>query len=271
MARRAGHTPGFRPDALLVLKRPLGSTGIRVSALGLGTVKFGRNAALDYARPFDLPSDAEIAKLLATARSRGVNLLDTAPAYGTSEARLGEAIQDCRDDWVVCTKAGEEFDGTRSRYDFSEDHILSSVERSLERLRTDRIEIVLVHSDGRDVAEIEAAGAFRALARLRREGVVAAIGFSGKSVTDGRLAMAYSNVLMCTINTVQKEEIPLAAEAAGAGVGVLVKKPFAQGRHVDMGQVAEIATLPGVTSIVAGTTSCEHLEAAATALSGMAP
>ncbi len=253
-----------------MLRRTLGSTGIRVSVLGLGTVKFGRDAAVHYPRAFELPSDEQIADLLATAKSCGVNLLDTAPAYGTSESRLGEAIEDCRDDWVVCTKAGEEFDGTRSRYDFSEDHILKSVERSLARLRTDRVDIVLVHSDGRVVAEIEAAGTFRALARLRREGVVTAIGFSGKATTDGRSAMAHSDVLMCTINAVQKEEVPLAAAAAGMSVGVLVKKPFAQGRQVDMGQLAETATLPGVTAIVAGTTSCEHLEAAATALSGMA-
>lgn len=247
-------------------RRPLGSTGVRVSVLGLGTVKFGRNAALHYRHPFELPSDARIAELLATAKGLGVNLLDTAPAYGSSESRLGEAIEDCRDDWVVCTKAGEEFDGTRSHYDFSEDHILRSVERSLARLRTDRIEVVLVHSDGRDVAEIEAAGAFRALARLRREGVVEAIGFSGKSATDGRSAITRSNVLMCTINATCTEEVPLAAEAAEAGVGVLVKKPFGQGRQVDLGKVAEIATLPGVTTIVVGTTSCEHLEAAAAAL-----
>lgn len=250
----------------MLTRRPLGSTSIRVSVLGLGTVKFGRTAALHYPHPFELPSDARIAELLATAKGLGVNLLDTAPAYGSSESRLGEAIEDCRDDWVVCTKAGEEFDGTRSHHDFSEDHILRSVERSLARLRTDRIEVLLVHSDGRDVAEIEAAGAFRALARLRREGVVGAVGFSAKSATDGRSAMAHSNVLMCTINAVQREEIPVAAEAADAGVGVLVKKPFAQGRQVDARQAAEIATLPGVTTIVAGTTSCEHLEAAVTAL-----
>lgn len=250
----------------MLTRRPLGSTGIQVSVLGLGTVKFGRDTALRYRRRFELPSDARIAELLATARCLGVNLLDTAPAYGTSESRLGEAIEDCRDDWVVCTKAGEEFDGTRSRHDFSECHILRSVERSLARLRTDRVEVVLVHSDGRDVAEIEAAGAFRALARLQCEGVVEAVGFSGKSATDGRSAMAHSNVLMCMINAVQRNEVPLAAEAADAGVGVLVKKPFAQGRQVDARQAAEIAALPGVTAIVVGTTSCEHLEAAATAL-----
>ena len=122
------------------------------------------------------------------------------PPTAAARSRLGEAIEDCRDDWVVCTKAGEEFDGTRSHYDFSEDHILRSVEQSLARLRTDRIEVVLVHSDGRDVAEIEGSGAFRALARLRRERVVEAIGFSGKSATDGRSAITRSNVLMCTIN-----------------------------------------------------------------------
>ena len=60
--------------------RPLGATGLAVSPLGLGTVKFGRNAGVKYPRPFDLPSDQQALTLLETAWELGINLLDTAPA-----------------------------------------------------------------------------------------------------------------------------------------------------------------------------------------------
>lgn len=248
-----------------VPKRPLGGTGIAVSVLGLGTVKFGRNTAVAYPCPFSLPTDAQIAELLDTAASLGVNLLDTAPAYGTSEERLGEAIAGARQDWVLCTKVGEEFDGRTSRFDFSEHHTLRSIERSLRRLRTDVLDIALIHADRRGVAAIRAAGAFRALRRLQREGVVRALGYSGKGVADGCAALPHSDVLMCTINAAQQQEAPLAAAAAAQGVGVLVKKPLASGRHPH-GVIGTTAALPGVASVLVGTLNPKHLMAHAETL-----
>ena len=249
-----------------MLRRPLGTTGIEVSPLGLGTVKFGRNTGVGDARTDELPSDTQIADLLAAATRHGINLLDTAPAYGTSEVRIGEAIEGHRDDWVVCTKAGEEFDGATSRHDFSEDAVLKSVDRSLARLRTDRLDILLLHSDGRSVDDIERAGAFRALARLRREAVVRAVGFSGKSAADAKAAMPRSGVLMCAINATYRDEVGIAREAAKRGVGILVKKPLDRGFKGDSGTLAEIAGLAGVTSVVVGTLALEHLAANAAAV-----
>src|SRR5690606_15619655 len=86
--------------------RPLGQTGLTVSALGLGTVKFGRNTGVKYPRSFELPDRSAAANLLSLARDLGINLLDTAPAYGESEERLGELLQGQRQDWLICTKAG---------------------------------------------------------------------------------------------------------------------------------------------------------------------
>lgn len=242
-----------------MLRRPLGNTGIEVSPLGLGTVKFGRNTGVDYPRAYELPTDSLIAELLAQARSYGINLLDTAPAYGTSEARIGEAIEGHRDEWVVCTKAGEEFIGSKSRYDFTEDAVLKSVDRSLARLRTDRLDVLLLHSDGRSVDEIKRAGAFRALARLRREAVVAAVGLSGKSPADANAAMSRSDVLMCTINATYRDEVGIAREAASQGIGVLVKKPLDRGFKGAAETVAEIACLDGVTSVVVGSIDPNHM------------
>lgn len=246
-------------------RRPLGRTGIEVSVLGLGTVKFGRTKALRYPAPSTLPSDETIADLLATARTLGINLLDTAPAYGTSEARIGEALKGQRDQWIIATKTGEEFDGQRSHFDFTADHTLRSVERSLKRLQTDRLDLVTIHTDGRNVQAIEQAGAIDALTKLKQEGTIRAIGFSGKSPTDNKAALTFADVLMLTINPDYPDEAPLAATATKQGVGILAKKPLAQGLHPPTALPA-IATLPGVTAVLTGTTNLHHLTANATAL-----
>ena len=250
-----------------MLKRPLGKTALNVSQLGLGTVKFGRNVGVKYPRPFKLPTDGQIADLLALAQSLGMNLLDTAPSYGNSEERIGEAIEGSRESWLLCTKAGEDFIGGRSRYDFGEERVLRSVANSLRSLRTDYLDVLLLHADGRSVAEIESAGAFRALRRLQREGVVKAIGFSAKGLADGRAAMAHCDALMCTVNAGYREELPLLDACATAGIGVLVKKPLASGyERTPQRRIASIAALPGATSIVVGTLNAEHLAANAAAL-----
>ncbi len=81
--------------------RDLGGTGIRVSSLGLGTVKFGRNEQVKYPRAFQLPDDRQIRALLELAIDLGINLLDTAPAYGSSMERLGKLLPGPRERWVI--------------------------------------------------------------------------------------------------------------------------------------------------------------------------
>lgn len=250
-----------------MLMRPLGRTGLSVSALGLGTAKLGRTQGLKYRHPFALPSDEQVADLLATAKALGINLLDTAPAYGLSEERLGEAIADSRADWVICTKAGETFDGAASRYDFRESALMGSVERSLQRLRTDVLDIVLLHSDGRNVAALEEAGAFQALRRLQRQGTVRCVGISAKNARDSAAAMPHCDVLMCTVNPRCRSAVPVCAEAQRRGIGVLVKKPLASGFE-PVTTLAATGAVVGVSSIVLGTMQAGHLRAAARMLGG---
>ena len=71
-----------------MIKRPLGSTGIDVSVLGLGTVKIGRNQQVKYPTGFKLPDDKAVVELFELAHALGINFIDTAPAYGSSEQRL---------------------------------------------------------------------------------------------------------------------------------------------------------------------------------------
>ena len=72
-----------------MVQRPLGSSGLIVGPIGLGTTKLGRNTDVKYPLPFELPSTREVEELLEAALELGVNLIDTAPAYGESELRLG--------------------------------------------------------------------------------------------------------------------------------------------------------------------------------------
>jgi len=152
------------------LYRPLGHNGPQVSPLGLGTVKLGRDQGVKYPSGFQIPDDEAARMLLKLARDLGINLIDTAPAYGQSEERLGPLLRGQRQDWVIVSKVGEEFSDGQSRHDFSAAHTRRSVERSLKRLETDYIDLVLVHSDGNDLAILNDSEVYPTLAALKREG-----------------------------------------------------------------------------------------------------
>ena len=247
-------------------RRPLGTTGIEVSLLGLGTVKLGRNTGLDIA-PFDLPSLREARRLIDSAWDLGINLLDTAAAYGESEARLGTLLAGNRQRWLLCTKAGEIHEDGESHYDFSAQAIRQSVETSLRRLRTDYLDIVLVHSDGRDVAILSEAEALDTLHSLKRDGTVRAVGFSHKTVAGGRTALAQCDVIMTALSHGDRSQLDVVRAADDRGCGVLIKKPLDSGRSAPE-TLHYVADQPGVSSIVVGTTNPAHLERNVVALLG---
>jgi aryl-alcohol dehydrogenase-like predicted oxidoreductase len=215
--------------SLHTLHRPLGNTGLRVSPLGLGTVKLGRDQGVKYPTGFTIPDDAAARALLAQARDLGINLIDTAPAYGTSETRLGPLLRGQRQDWVIVSKVGEEFDNGQSHFDFSPAHTRRSVERSLTRLETDFIDLVLVHSDGNDVAILHDSGVYETLAELKREGKIRGFGLSGKTVAGGLLALENGDCAMVTYNLNEQGERPVLDYAAQQGKGILIKKALASG------------------------------------------
>jgi aryl-alcohol dehydrogenase-like predicted oxidoreductase len=243
--------------------RPLGNTGITVSALGLGTVKFGRNQGVKYPSGFELPSDEHICLLLREAQQLGINFLDTAPAYGTSEERLGQLMTN-RTEWVIATKVGEEFEDGISRFDFSTAHLTKSIERSLERLQTDYLDLVLIHSDGNDLAILAETRCVEVLRQFQQAGKVRAIGMSTKTTEGGILAAQLLDVVMVTWN-LQQQDRDVVAEADRLNKGVLVKKGLMSGHVLDAGRdlVAESMQLvfeePALHSLIVGTLSPEHL------------
>ncbi|MCH9057474.1 MAG: aldo/keto reductase, partial [Planctomycetes bacterium] len=198
-----------------------------------------------------------------------LDLLDTAPAYGTAEQRLGGLLRGWRDGWIIVTKAGEEFADGRSRFDFSPEAITASVERSLLRLRTDRIDVVLLHSDGIAELDFKSVGSFDALARLKKAGKVRAFGASTRTPQGAALAVQTCGVVMLTLNPRDRQDEPMVEAAARRGVGVLIKKALLSGHVADLpghetGDPIQrclrfVFAHDGVSSVVVGTIDAEHL------------
>ena len=248
--------------------RPLGATGIDVSVLGLGTVKLGRDSGVNYAQPFRLPTMREAKRLIDRAHSLGINLIDTAPAYGTSEERLGELLAGQRERWVIVTKVGEEFDGTRSSHDFSPEHATMSVHRSLQRLGTDWLDVVLIHSDGNDERILNEQGTLDCLKHLKEQGLIRAVGISHKSTGGARAAMDMgADVLMATLNPKDLSQAEVIEQAGEQRCGILVKKALSGGRE-EPRSLRLAVQHPGVSSAVVGTLDPEHLAANAAILAG---
>jgi aryl-alcohol dehydrogenase-like predicted oxidoreductase len=269
--------------------KPLGLTNLLVSPLGLGTVKLGRNRGVRYpgGEGFSLPTDEQAADLFRIAADLNINLIDTAPAYGTSEERLGRIMAKLgwlggRDRWVICTKCGEEFDNAtaESRFDFSPEHTKFSVERSLRRLNIDTLDIVLLHSDGRDEWIINHSGALDALRELQRRGLVRAIGVSTKTVDGGLLAVRRTggacDVVMVSYSPAERAQGVVIDAARHRGVGVLIKKALASGHTLDLlnkmpPEIRAAVSDPiqaamrfalgreGVSSVIVGTANPLHL------------
>jgi len=158
-------------------KRCLGSTGLRVTPLGLGGAWLGhtRNG---------LNEDTAVATVLR-ALDLGISLIDTSPAYirGTSEVFIGKALEEWfrrggrREDIVISTKTG-----TRTRpADYSGDGTKRSVEKSLNSLKVDYIDVLLVHDPGDLTPVIAPGGALEVLRELKEEELVRSIGLGVRS------------------------------------------------------------------------------------------
>lgn len=241
-------------------KRCLGKTHIEVSVLGLGTVKFGRNQGVKYPHAFSLPSDDEIKNLLDEARELGINLLDTAPAYGSSEERLGKLLND-RKHWVISTKAGEEFLNEKSCYDFSRQAITESVERSLHRLKTDYLDILLVHSNGDDEKIIHEDEVFVTLEDLKKAGKIRAFGMSAKTVAGGLQTIQHADAAMVSYHPQCQEDKAVITYAREQQKGILIKKALASGHlPCSLSETFKfIFAEAGVTSVIVGTLNPLHL------------
>lgn len=167
-------------------KRRLGRTGFDVSEISLGCVEIGIEYGIPVAGRARRPPEAEAERLLHTALDLGINHLDTARAYGDSEAIIGRALSRRREEFVLTTKIP-----VHKQQDLPaaalKEHCRQSLERSLKALCTDRIDVLLLHTAGPEIFKRED------LAEVLREagaGRVRSFGASVYGIESARIAIA---------------------------------------------------------------------------------
>lgn len=241
--------------------RQLGSTSLRVSPIGYGAFKIGRNQKVKYPTPYDLPEEAAVQTLLNSILDLGVNVIDTAPAYGLSEERIGSSIGHRREEFVLSSKVGETFADGESTYDFRAQAVRESVRRSLNRLKTDVLDVVYIHSNGDDLKILRETDTVAALEDLKRQGDIRHIGMSGKTIEGAREALAWADVIMVEYHLGDESHAEVMHQAAAKGVGVVVKKGLAAGHLPPADGVRFVLSHPAVSSMVIGGLNVDHIRA----------
>jgi aryl-alcohol dehydrogenase-like predicted oxidoreductase len=209
-----------------VIYRSLGASGLKVSPICLGTMQFG-----------SMTDEAEAARIVGSARTAGINFIDTAVSYagGKGEAILGEVLAADRDWWVIATKVGSRTgsgpneDGTNRR------QVQASIETSLRRLRTDHVDLYYLHRDDETTPLGES---LEAVGDLIRAGKVLYLGLS--NFRGWRLAEAVGICRELGIPAPiaiqpyyhalnRQPEVELLPAASHFGLGVVPFSPLARG------------------------------------------
>jgi aryl-alcohol dehydrogenase-like predicted oxidoreductase len=194
--------------------RPFGTTGLTVPVLGFGAGHVG-DPALD---------ETEVGRLLNGALDLGVTLIDTARSYGLSEERIGRHLAGRRDEFVLSTKVGY---GIPGHDDWTGPVIAAGVDAALGRLRTDRIDIVHLHSC--PLAVLERGEVTAALQAAVAAGKVRVAAYSGDNEPlDWAVASGAFGSIETSVNLVDQRAIERALPTAAArGLGVIAKRPAA--------------------------------------------
>ncbi len=208
----------------MMQKRNFGKTGLKVSPLGFGAAPIG----------FLETERADALAVLNLLLDHGVNLIDTAACYPGSEIMLGDTIANRRDECILVTKAGHVVDGASGK-EFSPQVITESIDRSLKRLRTDRLDVVLIHSCKKDL--LEKGDALGALLKAKAAGKIRFAGYSGDNEAATYAAgLPGIEVIETSVNIADQVNIDsVLAAAAKHGHGVEAKRPIANAawRSVD--------------------------------------
>jgi myo-inositol catabolism protein IolS len=208
--------------------RTLGSTGLEVSVVGIGTWQFGGEWGVDFRQ-------SEVDAILGAAGDSGINLIDTAECYGDhlSESFIGNFIKSERDKWIVATKFGHHYLGfmDRTRHFDSED-IVKQLDKSLKSLKTDYVDIYQMHSGTNN--EFTKEGVWETLREQQKMGKIRYLGLS-ISGNDNIFQTAKAKeigaeTIQVVYNRLDKEpELEVLPQCKKDKLGVLARVPLASG------------------------------------------
>lgn len=195
--------------------RKLGNTDMNVSVLGFGASEIGYQGV----------SKSLVMKLLNEGLDAGLNVIDSAECYVTSEELIGDAVGHRRQDYYLFTKCGHERGW--SYPDWRPESLLRSIERSLKRLKTDHIDLVQLHSCSE--AELRKGDVIEALKRARERGYTRYLGYSGDShAALYAVECGAFDTLQTSVSIADQEALDLTLPlAAQRNIGVIAKRPLA--------------------------------------------
>lgn len=208
--------------------RTLGSTGLKVSVVGFGSWQFGGEWGKTFVQ-------AEATAMIARAKERGINLIDTAECYGdgTSERLIGAAIAGARRDWVLATKFGHRYHGLFDRTThWTAAEVLGQLDASLANLKTDYVDLYQFHSG--DDAVFDNDALWTALGKQVKAGKIRALGTSigwngnvHQVEASGRYGVGAIQVVYNRLD--RKPEEAVFGACRGQSLGVLARVPLASG------------------------------------------
>jgi aryl-alcohol dehydrogenase-like predicted oxidoreductase len=209
--------------------RDLGRTGIKVSEVGFGAWAIGGNR---HGNSYGGTDDKVSLEALERALDLGCNFFDTADVYGWghSEELIGRAFRGKRDRIVIATKVGSDFYQGFGFQTFDEHYIRFALDKSLERLKTDYIDLYQLHNPPSDVIESEQT--YSVLLKLKNEGKIRAWGLSVRNSRDGQTALMVSkpdsiqvpyNIF---VSGMEKDLFPLASQV---GCAIIAREPLSNG------------------------------------------
>lgn len=206
-----------------MLYRPLGNTGLQVSAITLGTVELGLDYGFKGSAHYGRPSRADSVKLVRHAIDRGINFIDTARAYGEAESVVGEAVAESPVKPMIATKV--QINGETRPED-----VFASVETSLRELRMERVEMIQIHSA--TVAALANRAAIDALLEVRERGLTTHVATSIYTLDEARasIALDWSRSIQVPFNMIdQQMAAGVFPESLAAGRGILIRSAFLRG------------------------------------------
>jgi len=212
-------------------RRPLGRTGLESTFVGFGALEIGRDWGLGGAGERRRPEDAEAGLVLNSVLDLGLNLIDSAAAYHRSEERIGAHLSRRRSEYVLATKCGEHDREPDTFYDFSYGAIRRSIDESLEKLRTDVIDLMQIHFGPDPRRVLDDGETVAAMKDARAEGKIRFLGAStGGDIALRCIASGDFDVLQLEYSLTNRGDEGVVRLCGERGIGVLVRGGLAYGR-----------------------------------------
>jgi aryl-alcohol dehydrogenase-like predicted oxidoreductase len=208
--------------------RTLGKTNADVTILGYGAMELRGEPRGPHIE------DGDAGNLLNNVLDGGITLIDTSPDYGRSEELIGRFIGHRRDEYFLASKCGCPLEPPADApapypHDYSPANVRADVERSLRRLRTDRLDLVQVHMSP-SVEQLNENRTVETLRALQAEGKIRFIGMSGiLPHLPGHIALNVFDVFQIPYSAVQRDHEDLITEAVNTGAGTLIRGGAARG------------------------------------------